>query len=230
MEDGCRSELTRSNSESSDITVESSYQYPNETVQGQSAEWTNEKHNAYIRHLEASFVQQLHELHCSTGFQGYRSQETRGPYTSQTLSAHTRFSPHQLMVLPDGCWQKNKLTEEESLFESTADSHGTLESPGIRRFTTVGKLQTATSFDPQDHSVLCDEGYYLGEDMTFSAESAGCSGQHQDYHLCHQNSVGSTTEDKPRNMARRSQTTAFDDPKSDQVLPRSGTQYFLRGS
>ncbi|KAJ0077463.1 hypothetical protein Patl1_36128 [Pistacia atlantica] len=197
MEDGCRSELTRSNSESSDITVESSYQYPNETVGSKDIDH-KKKHGDHIhpKHYQPTLV----------------------------------FHLHQLMVLQDGCWQKNKLTEEESLFESTADSHGTLESPGIRRFTTVGKFQTATSFDPRDHSVLCDEGFYLREDMTFSAESAGCSGQHQDYHLCHQNSVGSTTEDKPRNMARRSQTTAFDDPKSDQVLPRSGTQYFLRGS
>lgn len=96
------------------------------------------------------------------------------------------------MVLQDGCWQKTN-TEKESLFDSTADSHGTLESPSIRRFTTVGKLQTATSFDPLDHSVLCDEGFYLREYSTFSAESAGSSGQHQDYHLCHQNSVHSTT-------------------------------------
>lgn len=32
----------------------------------------------------------------------------------------------------------------------------------------------------------------MTEIMTFSAEFAGSSGQHQDYHLCHQNSGGST--------------------------------------
>ncbi|XP_044487840.1 cold-regulated protein 27-like isoform X2 [Mangifera indica] len=238
MEDGCRSELTRSNSDSSDITVESSYQYPSKIL-GQSAEWTNEKHDAYLGYLEASFVQQLHELHCSTGLQGQRSQEkTRGPYISQAISAHRRFTPHQLMVLPDGSWQKIKLTGKESMFESTADSHGTLESPWIHRFTSVGQLQTATTFDPQDRSVLCEEGFFLRKNVTFSVESAGSSGQHEDYHLCHQNSAGSTTELSDQNfidenrgqstscgpVTKRLKTAAFHDKKDDQVFGRTSSE------
>ncbi|KAH7575247.1 hypothetical protein JRO89_XS02G0069400 [Xanthoceras sorbifolium] len=180
MEDGCRRELTRTYSDSSDITVESLYQSANAKL-GQSAEWTNEKHSAYLNFLEASFVQQLHQLRSSMGLHGRCTQENiSGPCSSQLLSANNRHSSDQ-----DGRWQKIKFEVNETLFEDAADTHGMLESPRIHHFPSVGKLQTATSFDALEHNVLSDEGLHSRENTTFSFEPAGSSEQHLDRHLCH---------------------------------------------
>ncbi|KAK1560961.1 hypothetical protein Q3G72_032849 [Acer saccharum] len=180
MEEGCRRELTRTYSDSSDITVESSHQTANARP-GQAAGWTNDKHNAYLNSLEASFVQQLHHLRSSIGLHGRCSQENiSGPCSSQLLSANTRYSSDQ-----DGNRLKIKFEVNETLFDDAADSHGMLESPRICHFTSVGKLQTSTSFDALEHNALSDEGVHSRDNSTFSCEPAGSSEQRLDRHLCH---------------------------------------------
>ncbi|KAL5788322.1 hypothetical protein ACOSP7_005271 [Xanthoceras sorbifolium] len=226
MEDGCRRELTRTYSDSSDITVESLYQSAN-AKPGQSAEWTNEKHSAYLNFLEASFVQQLHQLRSSMGLHGRCTQENiSGPCSSQLLSANNRHSSDQ-----DGRWQKIKFEVNETLFEDAADTHGMLESPRIHHFPSVGKLQTATSFDALEHNVLSDEGLHSRENTTFSFEPAGSSEQHLDRHLCHpslddcamevsdQNFVDENQRDKSSrgSTAKRLKTAGVDALSNDQV-------------
>lgn len=94
------------------------------------------------------------------------------------------------MVLRDGRWQKIKSKGNEPLHEdATVNSHGVLENPWIRRFTSVGKQQTATSFHPQKLGLPYDEGFYFREYMNLYCEPAGTSQRHL---VCLQNSVGST--------------------------------------
>ncbi|TXG64301.1 hypothetical protein EZV62_011295 [Acer yangbiense] len=191
MEEGCRRELTRTYSDSSDITVESSHQTANARP-GQAAGWTNENHNAYLNSLEASFVQQLHYLRSSIGLHGRCSQENiSGPCSSQLLSANTRYSSDQ-----DGNRLKIKCEVNETLFEDAADSHGMLESPRICHFTSVGKLQTSTSFDALEHNVLSDEGVHSRDNSTFSCEPAGSTEQRLDRHLCHPSLDDSATAEE----------------------------------
>ncbi|KAJ4716312.1 Cold regulated protein [Melia azedarach] len=231
--DGCRSELTLADSESSGITVESSHHNGNATP---PAEWTNEKHNAYLDFLEASFVHQLHQLHGSMDLGGWCSHEKiRGPYSLQPLSTNNYSSSGQLMVLRDGNWQKIKFEENQPPSDNAAaNSHGMLENPWIHHFTSAGKHPSSTPLDPQKHSLLCDEGFYFKEDMTFSCESAGSSEQHLDCHLGHQNSDGSSAEEvsdqnfvdeeqedrsSSRPLAKRLRTAAIDASTADQVVP-----------
>ncbi|KAK3195796.1 hypothetical protein Dsin_027106 [Dipteronia sinensis] len=193
MEEGCRRELTRTYSNSSDITVESSRQTANARL---AAGWTNEKHNAYLNSLEASFVQQLHHLHSSMGLHGRCSQENiSGLCSSQLLSANTRYSSDQ-----DGNGLKIRCEVDETLCDDAADSHGMLESPWICHFTSVGKLQTATSFDALEHNALSDEGLHSRDITTFSCEPAGSSEQRLDRHLCHPSLDDSATEVSDQNF------------------------------
>lgn len=219
MDGICRTELTQTDSDSSAVTVESSHLNGNATP-GQSAEWTNEKHDAYLDCLEASFVEQLHKLHDSTSM-----------CLAGCHSAKTHSSSGRLMVLRDGRWQKIKSKGNEPLYDNaTVNSHGVLENPWIRRFTYVGKHQTATSFHPQKLGLPYDEGFYFREDMNLSCEPAGTSQWHLD---CLQNSVGSTAEVSDQNfvdedqvdrssfrpMAKRLKTAAVDASSDDQVVP-----------
>ncbi|KAK2665081.1 hypothetical protein Ddye_003655 [Dipteronia dyeriana] len=227
MEEGCRRELTRTYSDSSDITVESSHQTANARP-GQAAGWTNEKHNAYLNSLEASFVQQLHHLHSSMGLHGRCSQgNISGPCSSQLLSANTRYSSDQ-----DGNGLKIRCEVNETLFDDAADSHGMLESPRICHFTSVGKLQTATSFYALDHNALIYERLHLRDNTTFSCEPAGSSEQRLDRHLCHpslddsataevsdQNFVDEDRRDKSSHgsTAKRLKTAGVDALNNDKV-------------
>lgn len=213
----CGTELTRTDSESSAVTVESSHLNGNATP-GQSAEWTNEKHNAYLHCLESSFVEQLHKLHDSA------SMYLVGCHSAKTPSSG------QLMVLRDGCWQKIKSKGNKCLYDNAAvNSHAVLENPRIRRFTSVGKHQTATSLHPQKLGLPYDEGFYFKEDKDFSCGPAGTLQRHLD---CLHNSVGSTGEGSDQNfvgedqvdssnfrpMAKRLKTAAVD-ARDDQVVP-----------
>ncbi|KDO59705.1 hypothetical protein CISIN_1g039456mg, partial [Citrus sinensis] len=215
----CGTELIRTDSESSAVTVESSHLNGNATP-GQSAEWTNEKHNSYLDCLEASFVEQLHKLHDSA------SMCLAGCHSAKTPSSG------QLMVLRDGCWQKIKSKGNKCLYDNAAlNSHAVLENPRIRRFTSVGKHQTATSLHPQKLGLPYDEGFYFREDKDFSCGPAGTSQRHLD---CLHNSVGSTGEGSDQNfvgedqvdsssfrpMAKRLKTAAAD-ARDDQVICRA---------
>ncbi|KAE8704156.1 Cold regulated protein 27, putative isoform 4 [Hibiscus syriacus] len=64
-----------------------------------SKEWTDEKHNLYLKSIEASFVDQLY---VSKGFLRYKSQTDKFPGSRLT---HCTTSG-QFKVLRGGCWKK----------------------------------------------------------------------------------------------------------------------------
>ncbi|KAI5577063.1 hypothetical protein BDE02_09G088700 [Populus trichocarpa] len=85
------SELTRSNSDSSGLTLDDANARPH----GTSAVWTDEKHGLYLASLEASFVN--NQLHHSIRLRGWLGEMGGRPCSS----------PHQFMVLRDSMdWQE----------------------------------------------------------------------------------------------------------------------------
>ncbi|KAK9287310.1 hypothetical protein L1049_015723 [Liquidambar formosana] len=108
--EGCRSELTRANSEDSSASKDNSSKHFSHrngiATSGQSTDWTDEKHSLYLDSLEASFVNQLHH---SMGFLASHSQEKMwDPNSSRKQPAKTRNSSDEFTVLRGGCWQKLK--------------------------------------------------------------------------------------------------------------------------
>lgn len=60
-------------------------------LQGQSAEWTNEKHNSYLDCLEASFVEQLHKLHDSASMCLVGCHSAKTPSSGQVRALSVRY-------------------------------------------------------------------------------------------------------------------------------------------
>ncbi|GAV77430.1 hypothetical protein CFOL_v3_20901, partial [Cephalotus follicularis] len=165
---------------------------------GRYTEWTDEKHSLYLGFLEASFIKQLHR------FKGLRSRHSQesvwGPFISGEWPAGTHNPSDEYMVQRGGCWQKINFERDEPLLVSTADSHVLLESPWIQHFRSGSKRCHKKSTDLQEISALRSEGVHFGGNPTFSFESGRGSEQDLECHLCHQNSVGSSTEVSDQNF------------------------------
>ncbi|XP_028099085.1 uncharacterized protein LOC114298684 [Camellia sinensis] len=112
--DGRRSELTRTNLESSSVTVDHSkdFIHRNTNVAPCTA-WTDEKHNSYLDALEASFIKQLHQ---SLGLPFWRSEQiTIDSNPSQQLPVNAGYSSDQFTFLRDGPWKKIKFERNQPL-------------------------------------------------------------------------------------------------------------------
>lgn len=98
----------------------------------------------------------------------------------------------QFMVVRDRRFQKNNFPRNETLLESTADSHVTLESPWICHFTAAGKSCNVAYPNLREHIVSSNKGTRVRRKPTLKEMRATArSSEHNP--ACHQGSVGSTT-------------------------------------
>uniref|UniRef100_A0A5B7AJK6 Uncharacterized protein n=1 Tax=Davidia involucrata TaxID=16924 RepID=A0A5B7AJK6_DAVIN len=227
-EEGCRNELTLSNSDSSALsTVENSKDIFHQNANarpGKCTAWTNEKHSSYLDSLEGSFVNQLHH---SMGLLAWCSD------SSQQLPANNRSSYDQFTVLQGGCWQKINFERNQPLLDAADDSHVILDSPWIHHFRCTGKSRTIASAGSQQHRMLHSKGTPLGGKRTFSHGFVTSLGQLPVCHQYYQDSVGSITEISDQNfvdedgeeksgnlsMGKRLKTAAADVSSKDQIVP-----------
>ncbi|KAM1482638.1 hypothetical protein TB2_034220 [Malus domestica] len=178
-----------------------------------SMEWTNEKHKLYINSLETSFVNKLYR---SMRLREWNKQKNvRGTHSSHELPFKTQNSSEQFMVLQDGSLQKINLQRNETLMESTADSHVTLKSPGISNFLSAGKGCNGSSPNLREHVLSCSTGIHLREKLTsknINASSREVSGQ---------NFVDEDDGEKLRNesIPKRHKRAAADAFSNDQLVP-----------
>ncbi|ONH91621.1 hypothetical protein PRUPE_8G126300 [Prunus persica] len=144
-------------------------------VKGASTEWTNEKHNLYLDSLETSFVNELY--HSMRLRDWHQQKNARGTRSLQEVSFKTQNSSDQFMVVQDGCLQKINLRRNESLMESTANSHVTMRSPCRCHSTLAGKSCTVSS----------------PKTLTLKKLHASARSSEQNL-VCHQDLVGSITD------------------------------------
>ncbi|KAF3435406.1 hypothetical protein FNV43_RR22495 [Rhamnella rubrinervis] len=191
---------------------------------GQSAEWTDEKHSLYLDSLEASFVNELyHSMHlgCSSS-----RKSSWGTYSSQELPDKTN-NYGKFVVLRDGSWQNINYEREETFLETAADCHGMKESPCIHPITSLGKRHYVASSDPHEQ-ISYNEGFHLRGKLIDFSVSEGIS-----KHKWQEDSVGSITEVSDQNfvdedhgaksscksVGKRLKTAGDDASSSDQVVP-----------
>lgn len=225
----CGSELTRTSSDSSAITADSSKEgsrHSGNERKGQTTEWTDEKHSLYLDSLEASFVTELQHSMYLRGF-------TQSTISSQEPRTKMRNPSNEFMVRQDGCWQKINFERKQNLLDSAADSHVVLGSPWIRRFTSSGKRRAVRPFYVQEHGVLSQGRTHSKGTSTFSSGFSRGLEQRPVFDLRHQDLVGSTSEVSDQNfvdedkgeksncasMAKRLKTSPADASSSDQVVP-----------
>ncbi|KAL5541083.1 hypothetical protein UlMin_043369 [Ulmus minor] len=190
--EGCGSVLTRTNSDSSAITLEAAGDVWNRCdvgIQVKSTEWTDEKHSRYLDSLEASFVNELYQ---SINLGSWRSKKNSwGPYSSRELPLKTINSSDKFTVLHDAVWQKINYERNERPSNSTADSRVMVESSWIRHFKCSGKRRSEACPDFHEH-VSCNEKIHHG--------SARSSELNPVCHKCNQDSIGSTAEVSDQNF------------------------------
>ncbi|KAJ4836335.1 hypothetical protein Tsubulata_007296 [Turnera subulata] len=155
---GCASELARTNSDASGLTVDrskdSSQAHNADARPGTSTAWTDEKHGLYLESLETSFVNQLQHF---IGLRGCRQEIAPGLHSYQELSANGCGNSDQFMVLQDGCWQKVKFSRKEPLLDSTADSYSIPSNPQICYFASSGRQHNSASHYLQNQNSSCSK-------------------------------------------------------------------------
>ncbi|KAA8536202.1 hypothetical protein F0562_028680 [Nyssa sinensis] len=202
--EGCRNELTPSNSASSALTVENSkdiFLQNANAIAGKCTAWTNEKHRLYLDSLEASFVNQLQH---SMGLLAWCSDSSRQlPVNSCTSSDQVRHL--QFTVLRDGCWQKINFEQNQPLLDVAADSHVFLDNPWICHFRCAGKNCTIASADLQQHRTLCSKVTPSRGKRAFSPGLATSLEELPVCHRCNQDTAGSITEVSDQNFVDEDQ-------------------------
>ncbi|XP_024028963.1 uncharacterized protein LOC21410139 isoform X1 [Morus notabilis] len=221
--DSFASELTRTDSDASAITLDFSKDawLPCDEAmqQGKSTEWTDEKHSMYLDYLEASFVDDLyHSMHL--GGLGVKK-NSRRPYTSD-----------KFVVREDRGRKKINDERNEPLFDSTADSHVVMERPLIHHFKYPGKGCSVACLDSQEHVVLRENKMHSNGKLACLYESARSLEQKPVDRKCHWDIVGSAAEfsdqnfveDNPggnpsrKSMSKRLKMAASDGSGNDQIM------------
>lgn len=95
-----------------------------------SSEWTDEKHSMYLKSMEASFVDQLYNSMCLSG---WRTQKKHHPHmrSSKDAQSHT---PDQYKVYRDGCWQRLKFDKGEPPPGEAEEPDSLQQNPWIQHF------------------------------------------------------------------------------------------------
>ncbi|XP_029125208.1 uncharacterized protein LOC109789040 isoform X1 [Cajanus cajan] len=189
----------------------------------QSTRWTDEKHNLYIRSLEASFVNGLHHSMFLRGWSLKNS--TDETYKCRILLNSHNMPPRQSLALQDGCQKKINLERISPMLESTADSHVLAGSQF--ELTSVDRSCSLREPNTCKHELVCEEdarGSSTFTDMSarsLEKQSICCS-----FHL---DLACSTTEVTDQNfkdkearsscmpMVKRLKTAIADGSSSDQV-------------
>ncbi|KAG6747717.1 hypothetical protein POTOM_047607 [Populus tomentosa] len=144
--DGYRGSESRTSSETSELTGYESgelAQQDSPVIASMASEWTDEKHNLYLKSMEASFVNQLHN---SMDLLGRRSlKEGSVPNLSREVNCRTCTPSGEFKVLRRGNWQKINFRRPESQISSAKESRGFLTSPWIQHFTSARKPEDVAS-------------------------------------------------------------------------------------
>ncbi|KAK8512462.1 hypothetical protein V6N12_075041 [Hibiscus sabdariffa] len=101
-----------------------------------STEWTNEKHNLYLKSMEASFVDQLYD---SMDFLRCNSRKERFPGSTH------RTSSGQFKVLRGGCWKKVNFETPGFRQNKRHSSSCFMASPWIQHFRLGSKSRVFAS-------------------------------------------------------------------------------------
>ncbi|KAK6159337.1 hypothetical protein DH2020_006651 [Rehmannia glutinosa] len=116
--------------------------------------WTDEKHNSYLHHLEASFVKQLHQSKCLLA--QCSDQNQRDINIFQKRLSNVKNASEQFNVLRNGRWQKINCSRGEPLCGSTStDSCASLKSKWIYNFKRINKQCHPPSAEIPDFPELC---------------------------------------------------------------------------
>ncbi|KAK9942084.1 hypothetical protein M0R45_007773 [Rubus argutus] len=153
-------------------------------------------------------------------------------HSSQEFPFKTYNSSDQFMVVQDRRFQKNNFPRNETLLESTADSHVTLESPWICHFTAAGKSCNVAYPNLREHIVSSNKGTRVRRKQTLKEMRVTArSSEHNP--ACHQGSAGSTTEVSGQNFVdeehrgklscefipKRFKRASADASSNDQLVP-----------
>ncbi|XP_039055516.1 cold-regulated protein 27-like isoform X1 [Hibiscus syriacus] len=113
-----------------------------------STEWTDEKHNLYLKSMEASFVDQLYD---SMDFLPWKSQKENFPGSKLSRQSH-RTSSGQFKVLRGGSW--NKINFKRAGFQSNKRDHSRcfMASPWIQHFRSGSKSRVFASGSHLQHN------------------------------------------------------------------------------
>ncbi|KAJ7946056.1 Cold regulated protein [Quillaja saponaria] len=194
--EGCGTEWTRTNSDSSAVTLDSSKDFSLHCAaslpQGQSTNWTNQKHSLYLSSLEASFVNELHRTIQLRGL--YLQDNVREAYSSRKIPGNPCNLSEQFLVLQDGRSQKIGFERNELMLESTADSHVIAGSLLRHHSTTVERGCTVRVSDVCDDTLLFNEGIHPRGNSTFSCGTPRSSEQRRACHLRHLDLAGRNAE------------------------------------
>ncbi|KAJ8464176.1 hypothetical protein OPV22_026728 [Ensete ventricosum] len=194
-----------------------------------SNRWTDEKHILFLNSMEQSFVNELYnEQYRSKAFLGWLSRikkrtEPSGPYENDLKSG-------QLKVLRKGCWENLRFERDSSHTDIENGSFTLSANPWFQHFRSplVMKQRDLNSSDG------------IG-DIKFIRPAAKMASERLDEeatnskHICHQDSIGSSTEVSDQNFIadelivgkrssgicrkRRSGTALVHGPIDDQVIP-----------
>ncbi|URD87865.1 hypothetical protein MUK42_28686 [Musa troglodytarum] len=194
-----------------------------------SNRWTDEKHILFLNSIEASFVNELYnKQYHSKAFLGWLSRikkrkEPSGPYENDLKSG-------QFKVLHKGCWE-NLIFERDNSHADIENGSFTLSAnPWFQHFQSP-LIMKQTDLNSSDR---------FG-DIKFIRPSANIASERLDEeatsskHICHQESIGSSTEVSDQNFIadelivgkkssricrkRRPGTAPVHGPINDQVVP-----------
>ncbi|WOK97675.1 hypothetical protein Cni_G06383 [Canna indica] len=202
-------------------------------VDSTSNGWTDEKHILFLNSIEADFVNDLYkDQYHSNAFQGWLSRmkkhkRSSGPYENDLKCC-------QFKVLQGGCW--------ENLRFETGNNHTAIESgsshlsanPWIQHFRAPS-LVKEIHFNTSDR---CGDAEIFRSSVQLANELLGVEAT-DSKHICHQDSIGCSTEMSDQNFIadelivgkqsskicrkRRQRTALVHEPINDQVVPSQKT-------
>ncbi|KAK6136907.1 hypothetical protein DH2020_029352 [Rehmannia glutinosa] len=208
---GCSHELTPSSWDASSLTAENCKDVlrcsANVALDDRTA-WTNEKHNSYLHHLEASFVKQLHQSKCLLAQCSDQNQRDINIFQKQLTNVKN--ASEQFNVLRNGYWQKINCSRGELLCGSTSSDSS--EIPDFRELcTTVKHRKRTISHGLATCSRECSSNDpYLGNLFDLQREGTGQNFLDED----NQNTSNFESQ------AKRLKTTLAETSLQDQVISR----------
>ncbi|CAL0322462.1 unnamed protein product [Lupinus luteus] len=149
-----------------------------------TAEWTDEKHNMYLKSIEASFVNQM-----------YDSKHT-------ITSNHPANTSAQFKVLRGGCWKTMNFERENPQMSRTNPRHNLTTNPWIQHYRSSSK-QPSVAAPSLLESITSTSEVVVDLEHQRNGFSSSSSGQ---LHLCethvsHDDMLCSDTEMSDQNFA-----------------------------
>ncbi|XP_073260288.1 cold-regulated protein 27 isoform X2 [Populus alba] len=245
--DGYRGSESRTSSETSELTGYESgelAQQDSPVIASMASEWTDEKHNLYLKSMEASFVNQLHN---SMDLLGWRSRkEGSVPNLSREVNCRTCTPSGEFKVLRRGNWQKINFRRPESQISSAKESRGFLTSPWIQHFTSARKPEDVASPPLQECANQSRATISNGKKAMLCCPAISSKHNHlSNSFSCHHDLVDSNTEMSDQNFvdedikgekassslsSKKMKTLKTDASGSDQVIFKFDSPFHLNSS